>query len=70
MAMFLRQQEDNEDTFDQYEKCIFVQYLNKKIQKYIPALLRDEESGEFKDLWFELSHLCSQIDASFLCGEL
>lgn len=71
MAMFLRQQEDQEDTSDQVEeKCIFVQYLNKNIQRYIPALLIDEEKGEFKDLWFELTHLWWQIDASFLCGEL
>ena len=70
MAMFLRQQEDEEDTFDQYEKCVFIQYLNKKIQKYIPALLKGDERGDFKDIWFEISHLCAQIDAAFLWGEL
>jgi len=69
IARFLGHQNEDE-AFDQHEKCVYIQYLNKKIQKYVPALLRNEEAAEFKNVWFDLTHLCSQIDAVYICGEL
>ena len=38
--MFLGQQSDEEEKIDDsYHKCIYIQYLRKKIQTYTPHLL-------------------------------
>lgn len=47
-----------------------MQYLNKAIQKYVPKLLNTTESGTFSNVWFELNHLCHQLFAAYICGEL
>jgi hypothetical protein len=47
-----------------------MQYLNKKIQKYVPKLLNTAEPGTFNDVWFEFNHLCQQLFAAYVCGEL
>lgn len=70
MAMFLGQQSDNEEVKEHQGNCIFIQYLSKKMQRYIPALLNDNDQGEFQDLWFELNHLCYELTAAYLTGEI
>jgi len=69
MAMFLGQQEEEKDEHLD-DKCVYMQYLNKNIQKYYPALLKETDQGEFNDLWFNLSHLCFQMTAAYVVGEL
>lgn len=70
MAMFLGQQNEDEEEKVEHEKCIYIQYLSKKLQRYFPALLSEEGEAEVKDIWFELPHVCFQLSAAYLTGEL
>lgn len=69
MAMFLGQQEDEREQFVD-DKCIYIQFLNKKFQKYYPALLTSSDSGSFQDIWLNLPHLCTELVAAYLTGSL
>jgi hypothetical protein len=69
MAMFLGQQDEEKDQFID-DKCIYIQYLNKKFQKYYPSLLSNADSGSFHDIWLELPHLCTELVATYLTGSL
>ena len=70
MAMFLEHQSDEEEKVDNsYHKCIYMQYLSKKIQTYTPQLLYNDE-GKFKDYEYQIAHLCYRIDVVFCQGQL